>query len=291
VAGICRGGQCRRVSRPGAICGSYPTGSAVVFFPRRFLCRQRPVGSTDAAPTGLSGGGRFQRHPLHDGVPGGSPLEFVSPQSAEPLLPLPPLLYTANILAVGLPRALAGVPDTWRAPLAVPERLTQQQLVTAAHVAAARAMCAPLSICARARWAATGAQMEAAVRLCLGVAPVPLSFGHDCRCGLLADSLGCHWLGGCSRSVPLRTFRHKAVLQRVSTVLRVYSQWTEVVAEPPLPVGAQAPALRPDLQKRACLSERRCGGTCPWWPQRLLPTSPARRAPPVCLGPPGCAGR
>ena len=99
------------------------------------------------------------------GVPGGSPLESVSPQSTESLLPLPPPLYTANILAVGLPRALGGVPDTWRALLAVPARLTQRQLATAAHVAAARAMWAPLSICARARWAATGSQMEAAVRL------------------------------------------------------------------------------------------------------------------------------
>ena len=82
---------------------------------------------------------------------------------------------------------------------------------------------------------------------------MPQSSGHECRCGLLADSLGCHWLGGCSRSVPLRTFRHKEVLQLDSTVLRVYSQWTEVVAEPPLPVGAQAPALRPDLREK-CVS-------------------------------------
>ena len=202
---------------------------------------------------------------------GASPFESVDPPSTDPLLSLPPPLDTANVPAAGLPRALGGVPGTWRALMAAPTRLTQRQLAVAAHVAAARGLWAPLSMSARARWAAccghgsglwlnrlpcggphggamTGSEMKAAVRLWFGVSPVPQASDRECRCGPLADQIGCHWLGGCSHSVPLRTFRHTAVLQRVATVLRADSRWTGVIAEPPLPAGAQAPALRPDMR-------------------------------------------
>jgi len=90
--------------------------------------------------------------------------------------------------------------------------------------------------------------MVAAVRLWVGIAPVPQASARECRYGVLADPLGSHWLGGCPRSVPLRTFRHTEVLQRVATVLRADPRWTGVVAEPPLPTGEQSTALRPDLR-------------------------------------------
>jgi len=132
-------------------------------------------------------------------------------------------------------------------------------------------MWAPLSLAARARWdaccghgsglwlnrlpcggplrgATKGAEMVAAVRLWVGIAPVPQAFPRECRCGVLADPLGSHWLGGCPRSVPLRTFRHTSVLQRVATVLRADPRWLGVVAEPPLPTGEKSTALRPDLR-------------------------------------------
>jgi len=132
-------------------------------------------------------------------------------------------------------------------------------------------MWAPLSLAARARWAACcghgsglwlnrlpcggplggamkGAEMVAAVRLWVGIAPVPQASARECRCGALADPLGSHWFGGCPRSVPLRTFRHTEVLHRVATVLRADPRWTGVVAEPPLPTGSQSTALRPDLR-------------------------------------------
>jgi len=101
---------------------------------------------------------------------------------------------------------------------------------------------------------------QAAERLWLVVAPVPQASVRECRCGQLSDPLACHWLGRGSRSVVLRTLHDTEVLQRSATVLHMDSWWTEVVAEPPFPVGAQAPALRPDLRgtsvaSRAPLSE------------------------------------
>jgi len=93
-----------------------------------------------------------------------------------------------------------------------------------------------------------GAEMVAAVRLWVGIAPVPQASARECRCGVLVDPLGSHWLGRCPRSVPLRTFRHTEVLQRVATVLRADPRWTGVVAEPPPPTGEQSTALRPNLR-------------------------------------------
>ena len=89
-----------------------------------------------------------------EGSFGASPFESVDPPSTDPLLSLPPPLYTANVPAAGLPRALAGDPCTWRDLMAALTRLTQPQLAAAAHVAAARVLWAPLSMSARARWAA-----------------------------------------------------------------------------------------------------------------------------------------
>jgi len=155
--------------------------------------------------------------------------------------------------------------------LAAPTRLTQRQLAQEAQLAAACDMWAPLSLAARARWAACcghgsglwlnrlpcggpwggamkGAEMVAAVRLWVEIAPVPQASARECRCGALADPLGSHWLGGCPRSVPLRTFRHTEVLHRVAMVLRTDPRWTGVVAEPPLPTRAQSTALRPNLR-------------------------------------------
>jgi len=186
-----------------------------------------------------------------EGSLGTSPFESVAPPSTDPLLSLTLPLNTANIQAAGLPRALRGISNTWRALLDAPTRLMQLQLANAAHLAAARAMWAPLPMSARARWAAgcgpgsglwlnrlscggsrggalAGPEMAAAVRLWLGGTPIPQACARECRRGTLAD----------------RT----EVLQRVAAALRVDPRWTGVVAEPPLPVGTQAPALRPDLR-------------------------------------------
>ena len=181
--------------------------------------------------------------PVTTGAPGGSPFESVAPQSTDLFLSLPLPLDTANISAAGLHRALGGVPESWGSMLAAPTRLAQRQLAQAAHVAAAGGMWAPLSLAAGARWAdccghcswlwlnrlplggplggaMKGARMVAAVRLWVGIAPVPQASARECRCGGLADPPGSHWLGGCPRSVPLRIFPHTEVLQRVATMLR-----------------------------------------------------------------------
>ena len=215
--------------------------------------------------------------PAATGSPGRSPFESVAPPSPHLLLSLPPPLHTATIPAAGLLRSLGGVPDSWGAMLAAPTRLTQRQLAQAAHLAAARGMRASLSLAARARWAACcghgsglwlnrlpccgrlggamkGAEMVVAVRLWLGISAVTHASARECRCGEIVDALGSHWLGGCPRSVPLRSFRHKEVLQRVATVLRVDPRWTGDVAEPPLPAGEQSPALRPDLRATSVAS-------------------------------------
>ena len=92
--------------------------------------------------------------PATTGSPGGSPFQSGAPPSTDLLLSLPPPLDTANIPAAGLLSALEGVPDIWGAMLAAPTRLTQRQLAQAAHLATARGMRAPMSLAARARWAA-----------------------------------------------------------------------------------------------------------------------------------------